>query len=86
MTVHERRLGDVLRDLRTDFGESRVASALCDVTKEAEGAALLDAAEQFGGVDVLIDNGSIQYLRRSHSSTGATNAAPSATRTPSVGV
>jgi 3-oxoacyl-[acyl-carrier protein] reductase len=40
--------------LRTEFGENRVESTVCDVTSESEVAALL--AEPFGGTDVVINN------------------------------
>ena len=54
--VHPRRLAETAHKLGEEFGADRVASAICDVRKEDEIAALLDAAEPFGGVDVLINN------------------------------
>ena len=44
------------RRLAEEFGADRVASVPCDVTDEAQVAALLDAAEPFGGVDVMVNN------------------------------
>ena len=54
--THERRLAEAASALAAEFGGDRVASALCDVTDEAQVTALLDAAEPFGGVDVMVNN------------------------------
>jgi 3-oxoacyl-[acyl-carrier protein] reductase len=54
--VHKRRLDSAAEELRAGFGAARVASVLCDVTSEDDVAALLEAAEPFGGVDVLVNN------------------------------
>ena len=54
--THERRLGEAQELLAKEFGAHRVASAVCDVTEEDQVAALLDAAESFGGVDVMVNN------------------------------
>ncbi|MFE7244069.1 SDR family oxidoreductase [Streptomyces sp. NPDC057580] len=54
--VHERRLGEAAKALGEEFGDDRVASVLCDVTREDDVATLLDAAEPFGGVDVMVNN------------------------------
>ena len=54
--THERRLKEAQDSLGAEFGADRVASLLCDVTSEADVTALLDAAEPFGGVDVMINN------------------------------
>lgn len=54
--THERRLGEAQELLGKEFGADRVASAVCDVTDEAQVSALLDAAERFGGVDVMVNN------------------------------
>jgi 3-oxoacyl-[acyl-carrier protein] reductase len=54
--THERRLGEAVEQLAAEFGRDRVAAARCDVTREDDVAALLDAAEPFGGVDVLVNN------------------------------
>jgi 3-oxoacyl-[acyl-carrier protein] reductase len=54
--THERRLAEAEEGLAKEFGADRVASVLCDVTDDAQVAALLDAAEPFGGVDVMVNN------------------------------
>jgi 3-oxoacyl-[acyl-carrier protein] reductase len=54
--VHERRLQATADALSEEFGAGRVAAVPCDVTQEAQVQALLDAADPFGGVDVLINN------------------------------
>lgn len=54
--THERRVAEAHAALAEEFGDDRVASLLCDVTDEAQVQALLDAAEPFGGVDVMINN------------------------------
>ena len=54
--THERRLAEAHEQLVQEFGEDRVASVVCDVTDEEQVAALLDAAEPFGGVDVMVNN------------------------------
>jgi 3-oxoacyl-[acyl-carrier protein] reductase len=54
--THERRLGEAVATLGEEFGSERVTSVVCDVTQEADVQALLDAAEPFGGVDVMINN------------------------------
>ncbi len=54
--THERRLAESHEALAAEFGAERVASIVCNVTKEADVVALYDAAEQFGGVDVAINN------------------------------
>lgn len=54
--THERRLGEAVESLGAEFGAERVTSVVCDVTKEDDITALLDAAEPFGGVDVMINN------------------------------
>jgi 3-oxoacyl-[acyl-carrier protein] reductase len=54
--VHERRLGAAAEELHAAFGAGRVAAVRCDVTVEDDVNALLDAAEAFGGVDVLVNN------------------------------
>ncbi len=57
--VHERRLDETTATLREEFGEDRVASVLSDVSNEEQVNALLDAAEPFGGVEVLINNAAL---------------------------
>lgn len=54
--THERRLAEAVEGLAAEFGADRVAAVVCDVTDEAQVAALLDAAEPFGGVDVMVNN------------------------------
>lgn len=54
--THERRLAEAHETLAAEFGADRVASTLCDVTDESQVQALLDAAEPFGGVEVMINN------------------------------
>jgi 3-oxoacyl-[acyl-carrier protein] reductase len=54
--THERRLSQAHEALAEDFGRDRVASVPCDVTVEDQVVALLDAAEPFGGVDVMVNN------------------------------
>src|SRR5579883_336098 len=54
--VHERRLAEAVAKLQ-DVTTTPVLSKLCDVTKEAEVRALVDAAvDGMGQVDVLINN------------------------------
>ena len=54
--THERRLGEAEAALGEEFGEDRVRSLLCDVTDEAQVQALVDAADELGGVDVMVNN------------------------------
>jgi 3-oxoacyl-[acyl-carrier protein] reductase len=54
--THERRLSEARELLAEEFGSDRVAAVACDVTDESQLAALLDAAEAFGGVDVMVNN------------------------------
>lgn len=54
--THEARLTEAADELAGRFGARRVAAVVSDVTVEAQIAALLDAAEPFGGVDVMINN------------------------------
>jgi len=53
---HERRLAEAEAELGAEFGTERVASVRCDVTDEAQVAALLGVADGFGGVDVMVNN------------------------------
>ena len=54
--IHERRLGEAAARL-ADLGGTRPPSRLCNVTREAEVQALIDAAVgEFGHLDVLINN------------------------------
>ena len=54
--THERRLAEAQELLEKEFGDDRVASVTCDVTDEEQVTALLDLAERFGGVDVMVNN------------------------------
>jgi len=54
--THERRLGEAQAALEEEFGADRVRSLLRDVTDEAQVRALIDAADEFGGVDVMVNN------------------------------
>ena len=54
--THERRVAEAHEALATEFGADRVRSMTCDVTDEPQVAALLDAADEFGGVDIMINN------------------------------
>jgi 3-oxoacyl-[acyl-carrier protein] reductase len=54
--THEKRLAEAQEALSAAFGPDRVVTALSDVTDEAQVQALLDLAEPFGGVDVMVNN------------------------------
>jgi len=54
--THRGRLTESGDALGAEFGADRIATVVCDVTNEDHVAALLDAAEPFGGVDVLVNN------------------------------
>ena len=54
--THERRLAEAQQALADEYGADRVRSLVCDVTDEAQVAALLDAADELGGVDVMVNN------------------------------
>jgi 3-oxoacyl-[acyl-carrier protein] reductase len=54
--THERRLSEAHELLTKEFGADRVAAVPCDVTDEQQVTALLDGAERFGGVDVMVNN------------------------------
>ncbi|MCD4533450.1 SDR family oxidoreductase [Nocardioides sp. cx-169] len=54
--THERRLAEAAQALGAEFGPDRVVSVACDVTREDDVQALLDAAEPFGGVEVMVNN------------------------------
>ncbi len=54
--THERRLAEAEHALAEEFGAGRVRSRVCDVTDEAQVTALLDAAEDLGGLDVMVNN------------------------------
>ncbi|MDF1602587.1 SDR family oxidoreductase [Nocardioides sp. YIM 152315] len=54
--THERRLAEAEAALGEEFGADRVRQLVCDVTDEAQVAAFLDVADEFGGVDVMVNN------------------------------
>ncbi|WP_029144864.1 SDR family oxidoreductase [Microbacterium luticocti] len=54
--THAGRLAEAERELGERFSADRVRSVVCDVTDEAQIAALLDAAEDGGPIDVMINN------------------------------
>ncbi len=54
--THEPRLAEAEQALAREFGAERVAAVPCDVTDEAQVTSLLDAAESFGGVEVMVNN------------------------------
>jgi 3-oxoacyl-[acyl-carrier protein] reductase len=54
--THEKRLAEAQESLSAEFGADRVVATLSDVTDEAQVQALLDLAEPFGGIDVMINN------------------------------
>ncbi|HUQ00495.1 MAG TPA: SDR family oxidoreductase [Aeromicrobium sp.] len=54
--THEKRLAEAQESLGSEFGAERVVTAMSDVTDEDQVQALLDLAEPFGGVDVMINN------------------------------
>ncbi|MFL6089935.1 MAG: SDR family oxidoreductase [Aeromicrobium sp.] len=54
--THEKRLAETQDSLASEFGADRIVTALSDVTNEAQVQALLDLADPFGGVDVMINN------------------------------
>jgi 3-oxoacyl-[acyl-carrier protein] reductase len=54
--THEKRLAEAEESLSAEFGSDRIVTAISDVTDEAQIQALLDLADPFGGVDVMINN------------------------------
>ncbi len=54
--THERRLEESRAALGEEFGEDRVRAITVDVTDEAQVQALLDLADEHGGVDIMINN------------------------------
>ena len=54
--THERRLAEAHQALAEEFGAERVRSLACDVTVESQVQALVDAADELGGVDVMVNN------------------------------
>ncbi len=54
--THEKRLAEAQESLSAEFGSDRVVTTISDVTDEGQIQALLDLADPFGGVDVMINN------------------------------
>lgn len=54
--THERRLAEAEAALAEEFGADRVRQQVCDVTDDAQVTALLDVADELGGVDVMVNN------------------------------
>ena len=54
--THEKRLAEAQETLSDEFGADRVVTAISDVTDEGQVQALLDLADPFGGVDIMINN------------------------------
>lgn len=62
--IHERRLGEAADKLRALPGGPSVHARLCNVTREEDVQALVDAAEvELGGIDVLINNAGMGGLK-----------------------
>ena len=51
--THARRLAEAESALAEEFGAGRVRQTVCDVTDDAQVGALLDLADEVGGVDLL---------------------------------
>lgn len=54
--THARRVSEAKEALSQEYGAERVVAMVADVTVEADITAMLDAAEELGGVDVMINN------------------------------
>jgi 3-oxoacyl-[acyl-carrier protein] reductase len=54
--THERRLAEAQESLAAEFGADRVSTFTCDVTDPDAVTALVAAAEEVGGVDVMVNN------------------------------
>lgn len=54
--THERRLAEAQEALAGEFGADRVTTRTCDVTDPDAVTALVAAAEEVGGVDVMVNN------------------------------
>lgn len=63
--IHERRLDEAADRLRAVRSDVPVHARMCNVTREDEVQALVDAAEEeLGGIDVLINNAGLGGFRR----------------------
>ena len=54
--THERRLAEAQELLAKEYGEDRVRTLASDVTSQRDVDALLDAADAWGGVDIMVNN------------------------------
>ncbi len=54
--THERRLAEAEESLSAEFGAERVRQLVCDVADESQVDAMLDAADELGGVDIMVNN------------------------------
>jgi 3-oxoacyl-[acyl-carrier protein] reductase len=63
--IHEKRLAAAVEKLKNETGLQEVYALLCDVTKEDQVQALVNAAEdKLGGTDVLINNAGLGGQKR----------------------
>ncbi len=63
--IHEKRLAAAVEKLKSETGLQEVHALLCDVTKEDQVQALVNAAEdKLGGTDVLINNAGLGGQKR----------------------
>jgi len=54
--THERRLAEARETLAGEYGADRVLTVVSDVTQQEQVDALLEAADGWGGVDIMINN------------------------------
>jgi 3-oxoacyl-[acyl-carrier protein] reductase len=63
--VHERRLAEAVVAIQRDTGLDAVHGLLCDVSRQEQVDALIEAAEaKLGGIDVLINNAGLGTEKR----------------------
>jgi len=63
--VHERRLAEAVVAIQRDTGLEAVHGLLCDVSRQEQVDALIEAAEaKLGGIDVLINNAGLGTEKR----------------------